>query len=463
MVKLSKYLHISSDEEIMPNHSILFSTRTAAAIELKNEYVKLLKDGDYAQLPFKILEELIHTQILVPEDQDELKYILEFNKASVDDGDQTDLNFTIQPSGNCQLGCHYCGQVHTKKVASNETVDLILKRIEYKVDKQKDTLKRIHVTWYGGEPLTGLNELIQISSGITKLADKYHLDYSADMITNGLILKPRIFEELVRNHKLASFQVTIDGTAEFHDVRRVLKSGEASFDIIMKNIKEIVASNFYKSRPSRIVIRCNVDRTNKDNIFDLMKILHEENILPHVGIYVSPIHDWGDLKNTKEASGISKEEFAQFEIDFFLVLKSYGLLRQSAILPPRITKVCMTTSQTSEVLDAFGNVSTCWEIPYTPAYDNSSYYAGNLHKDANIDTADSPMRKWNDEIPVNSTWCKSCKFLPVCGGGCPKSWYSETPPCPSVKFNIDERLFLKKLLKMEQEQEVEATEVIQGC
>lgn len=450
MLKLSKYLHISEDEEILPHHKILFSTRSATAVELKNEYVRLLDEKKYEQLPFGILEELVHAEIIVPEEQDELSYVLEYNKASINDSDKKSLYFTVQPSGNCQLGCHYCGQAHSKKVASNDTIELITKRIENKIQAQQDTLKQLSITWYGGEPLTGLNELREISSKAIKLANKYKLNYSADMVTNGLVLKQKIFEELVEVHNVRDFQITLDGTAEYHDKRRKLKTGAASFDIIFKNIKDIVYTDLYQARKARINVRCNVDTQNKENIFELLELLHSEGILQHIGIYVSAVHDWGDLINTTGIHGISKEEFAQFEIDFFLALRNYGALRPGSLLPKRRTQTCMVTSQTSEVLDAFGNVSTCWEIPYTPAYDNTAYYAGNMHQQSQINTADAPMRKWNDEIPNNHTWCKSCKFLPVCGGGCPKSWYSNTPACPSIKFNIDERLFLKKLYNMDQ-------------
>jgi uncharacterized protein len=33
-------------------------------------------------------------------------------------------------------------------------------------------------------------------------------------------------------------------------------------------------------------------------------------------------------------------------------------------------------------------------------------------------------------------------FLPVCGGSCPKHWGEGDPPCPSYKFNIQQRLDL---------------------
>ena len=55
------------------------------------------------------------------------------------------------------------------------------------------------------------------------------------------------------------------------------------------------------------------------------------------------------------------------------------------------------------------------------------------------------MRTWFDEIPNAEYWCKTCKFLPVCGGACPKSWYEGKPACPSFKYNINERLFLNKM------------------
>lgn len=32
--------------------------------------------------------------------------------------------------------------------------------------------------------------------------------------------------------------------------------------------------------------------------------------------------------------------------------------------------------------------------------------------------------------------------MPVCGGGCPKSWKEGIKPCPSTKFNIKDKLLL---------------------
>jgi uncharacterized protein len=277
------------------------------------------------------------------------------------------------------------------------------------------------------------------------------------MVTNALALKPQTFEKLVDQFRITSFQITIDGTAEFHDQRRMLKSGAPSFDIIFNNLKDIVLSDFYQQRKASIGIRCNVDAQNKDNVPELIDMLHEHGILNKVGFNLAPIHDWGD-NGASKINGISKDDFAMFEIDMLLKIHSYGLLRKEGLIPLKKYNVCMVANATSEVYDAYGNVSTCWEVPYTPVYENTEYYAGNLHANPNLDSTNVLMRDWFDEIPTNDTWCKGCKFFPVCGGSCPKHWKSGTAPCPSFKQNIDERLFLSKLIAVEEEmpQEQEA-------
>jgi uncharacterized protein len=36
--------------------------------------------------------------------------------------------------------------------------------------------------------------------------------------------------------------------------------------------------------------------------------------------------------------------------------------------------------------------------------------------------------------------CGRCPILPICGGSCPKLWREGHIPCPSIKFNFQERL-----------------------
>lgn len=446
--KLSKYIHFSKDADVLPDNFFLYATRTGSALELKNKYYEPIIEQNWNSLSPNVLRSLLAAEAIVPDSENELDYVLHQNKENVKDNDEKTLSFTIQPTANCQFGCHYCGQVHTKQVSNSTTNAAICDRIIKKIETLKKTIKTLGITWYGGEPLTGLSSIEEMSSTLISYCSANNINYEAFMVTNGLNLKLQTFKKLVSQFKITGFQITLDGTAEFHDLRRMLKTGGPTFDIIVKNLKEIVHSSFFSKHRPGINIRCNVDGQNKDNVFNLIDLLDQNGILEKTSFYTAPIHDWGDTKGTL-VNGISREEYALFEIDVFLKLKELGKLN-SQIIPLRVQNVCMVVSSTSEVYDAHGNVSTCWEIPYTPAYDNTSYYSGNILKDKEVDTSKATMREWYDEIPTNESWCKSCKFLPVCGGSCPKHWYDGVPGCPSFKQNIDERLFLRKLINIEE-------------
>lgn len=447
--KLSKYIHTCRDDDTLPDRFFLYATRTGAAVEIDNKYFEPLTKEEWGVLPTNILDNLLSVEAIVPQDEDELMYLLHQNKENIRDNDKKFLSYTIQPTANCQLGCHYCGQQHTKLVSDTSTNKAICDRIIGKMEELKGTLQTLSISWYGGEPLTGLSSIYEMSEMLIRYCKENDIRYTASMVTNGLSLKKSTYERLVSDYKVTGYQITLDGTAEFHDLRRMLKTGGPSFDIIFSNLKEILHSDFFAQNGTVISIRCNVDAQNKENVFELMDRLHENDMLDKVSFNTAPIHDWGDNKAT-QVNGITREDYAMFEIDVMLKLRELGALGDDGgIIPLRKYNVCMVANQTSEVFDALGNVSTCWEVPYTPMYDNSDFYSGNILKQDNVSTADAPMRKWYDEIPSNNSWCKSCKFLPVCGGSCPKHWYNNTVACPSFKQNIDERLFLSKLIKAE--------------
>jgi len=440
-MKISHYHHVATDEDLFPGHCFVLSTRTSSVLKLRNEHWAALEAMRLDDVPERIVMQAVEADLLVDKNCDELRYVLDENIAETQDTDRTRLSYTIQPSAYCQLGCHYCGQEHVKKTMDGSVSSKVFERLETSVRNNPD-LKSLHVHWYGGEPLTGLSCIRDLSPQIIRLCEERSIEYSAHIVTNGLNLKLDLFRELVQDHRITSYQITIDGDEGFHDTRRMLKNSGPSFSIIYSNVKNIVSSSFYKDGKAKINIRCNVDSENRDNVIPFIDKLHGDGILDKVGFYMSPVHDWGDLM-ASEVHGISKEDFADFEIEVYLKLMGYKALDMAGIIPARTKTPCMVVSSTSEVMDAYGNVSTCWEIPYTPHYDGSDYYSGNLLTEANVDSTNAPMRNWFNEVPDSTAWCKDCNFLPMCGGTCPKNWKEGTPSCPSFKHNMDDRIFLK--------------------
>lgn len=100
----------------------------------------------------------------------------------------------------------------------------------------------------------------------------------------------------------------------------------------------------------------------------------------------------------------------------------------------------------SEVYDAYGYVTPCYEMNYTKLYENSNHIIGNLNKSEKFNN-DSPLRNWHNMLRMNKYPCTTCKYLPVCGGSCPKDWYKNELTCPTFKFNLKDKMMLEYLNK----------------
>lgn len=438
--KLSYYTIITDvvNENSPDPKRILYSTRTGLAITIKDEILEKVKQEKFESISNDVLMNLIESEFIVPKMENEFDEVMIQNRISLDDN--TTLGITMQPGANCQLGCHYCGQVHTKKAMSEDMYPQLLKRIESNL-KNKN-YNHLSVTWYGGEPLMAYKQIRELTNEFSELAKTKNLAYSAGMITNGLSLKINIFEELVTKYHLNFFQITIDGTKEHHDTRRITKEGASTFDIIFKNVVAITAHPLYKEKGVVINIRINIDQTNYQSVIPLLEILVEHNLQKLVKVQFAPITDWGG--NDAAKNSLSKEDFAVIEIDWLMFAIKHDF--HFDLLPTRILQTCMVVDHDQEVYDANGNIYPCWEFPYTPTYEGGEYLIGNISNHESSYNTKAITRDWYDDLEKGTTWCKTCQFLPACGGSCPKSWYEGTPACPTFKYNMEDRLTLQYIV-----------------
>lgn len=436
--KLSYYLVVTDviDEDSATPNRMVYATRSGKAMVMKDSIYQLLQNGEFDAVPMKIMSTLLRNRIIVRANEDELTTILEENEIGISNSDS--LGYTIQPGANCQLGCGYCGQEHTDKMMSEAHQEKMLTRIESMIEPRH---KKLNITWYGGEPIMALKQIRTLTPRLKEIAKKHGLEYKSDMVTNGLGLKERVFEELTGDFDVSHYQITLDGTAEEHDQRRYTKKGGKTFDTIVKNIVTATSNPVYTEKRCSILIRCNINYDNKDNIRKLVWYLASLDLQDKITFDFQPVTDWGD--NNASSNSMTKQEYGEYEIERMVEAIQLGF-RYENFVPERNNKVCMVVDENSEVFDAYGNIYSCWELPYTPVYENSEFQYGHLDKDPSEYTRD-PMRDWNKSIPTNDSWCKSCKFLPVCGGGCPQKWLEKTPACPSFKFNIEDRLVLEYL------------------
>ncbi|UCJ09888.1 radical SAM protein [Chitinophaga pendula] len=423
------------DEANPEPQQVIFATRTASIMVIRSEYLQYMEQNAFEQIPADILSDLVAIEAIVPEEQDELSYILQDNQQEVEKDDTLDI--VIQPGASCQLGCHYCGQKHSNHYMSKPLQQKMIDRIIGKL--KENNMKELSITWYGAEPLMAVRQIREMSAPLLEYTTAMGIRYSANMVTNGLSLKENIFREMVEQWKVTNFQITLDGVAAYHDKNRYTKQNKPTFDIIFNNILNIVNAPYYRACGGRLMIRCNVDKNNEPGLQEFIALMAEHKLQEKVGFYVIPVHNWGD-NHAGDEVGVDKSGFAMAEIDWLLQLMRYGF--QVDILPERSKIVCSAVKKHSEVYDAFGTVSTCWEVPYTPLYTNTAYEIGHLSLPFTEDVSKTPMRAWNTDLKEGKTWCAKCNLLPVCGGSCPIHWEHGIPACPSFKFNIEDRLIL---------------------
>jgi len=424
------------------NDRIVFSTRSCKALLLSHACYDALQADALNVLPQSLLESLVNNQIVVPTSEDERVSILDENRALIETN-HTSLYEVIQPSANCQLGCYYCGQTHAKKTLDDSVAEKIITRIQNKILQGK--YQKLDIGWFGGEPLMGLQTMRLISRQLIEFCTQHNTAYAAKVVTNGMSLKPAVFEELVTEMNVRQIEITLDGTRDFHDTHRYTKQREGSFDIIFQNLLNVLAIKERKKLDCQLSVRCNVDMKNVDGVIDLIRFLAANNLQGKIKFYTMNVYSWAG--NDAHKQSLTKEEFAQKEIEWRKEMIRTGFA-YGFDMPKRKKITCMITSKDAEMFDAFGNVFNCSETSYSPFYEHSPYKLGNVDDATGISTT-RYLQNWNDIIHQEETLpCHTCVMLPVCGGSCPKSWREGNVACPTNKFNLKEKLALNyKILK----------------
>ncbi|RXK85853.1 radical SAM protein [Filimonas effusa] len=417
---------------------LILSTRSGKNIVIKEAAYQDLVHSRLENFDESTMAYFIASSMVVPENEKEFQFVIQENEAN----NINTLGMVIHTSANCQLGCSYCGQQHSKKNIPQDVKQRIFTYITNKLKTGK--FKFVFVTWHGGEPLMSLSDLRLMSKEIIKICQEFNVAYLSKMITNGLSLKPSIFNELFHELKIIDFQITIDGPKEFHDNRRFTKEGQlGTFDIILKNILGICASPTYPVYERPIGIRINIDKTNGSYIPGFIDLLAENKLHDKIQINFRPVENYVNNK-FKDSNGFSKEEYAQVEIDLLLHTLKAGFSVDS-VLPERKYDACMAVLKDHIALDIFGNVFPCYNFAYTKHLLEQENKIGNLLFDEETFNNDVPLRKWYSTLETEREECFRCNMLPVCGGYCPLKWMEGEIACPSYRYNISERLVLNYL------------------
>lgn len=379
-------------------------------------------------------------KVLVPDDEDELEAVLRENEAAQSEDDQ--LFVVLQPSSFCSMGCGYCGQSHRKESLGPERIAHIV--ADTRAQLASGRFRELRVSWFGGEPLLSLDDIRTATTALTRICREHGVQYSASVTTNGVALTHRVAEELVRDLTVDLIEITLDGVDQFHDEKRPLRNGAPSFETVFGNVTRLARSNL----PVALNIRCNVDERNVDSVTPLLERLAAHGAAPGIAsFYATRVFPWGHHAQTNR---LSAEEFADREVGWILDMRRLGFA--SPGLPRRKRLVCMALRPTAQLIDARGEVFNCTEVSLLPEYESSpqsdelrNRYAIGKIGTPRADDTERPFATFHDGVRRGAYACHDCPVLPVCGGACPKHWFDGHPPCPPVRYNLEQRVLLSVL------------------
>lgn len=333
------------------------------------------------------------------------------------------LHLIILPHENCNFRCVYCYEKFEKNKMKPEIVQGIIKYVEKQL-KSRD-YKLFTVSWFGGEPLLGIDVMETLSESFLELCQRYNVVYSAGITTNGSLITEKNFRRLCEM-KVTNYQITIDGIKEIHDQQRIMVNGRGTYDLILKNLKMMKNSNDL----FKVLVRMNVSPENykaaDEHIEQMDKLFSRDE---RFKLYFHNVGHWGGTND-------DKVEVCEENMMVNLLEKSslMGIPTFSGKKLIKPNNQCYAANPKSFVIGTDGNLYKC-----TVALYNEKNNVGKLSVDGDLLLNENLMKLWT-EGGINDKGCQSCFFAPSChGDSCPLIRVETSKrPCPDWKNSISD-------------------------
>lgn len=417
------YYNLLTPEET--GGAVLFNTRSGCMAQLDREHYEALrafeKRGEVPE-DKEFREGLLACGFAVEDRENELEAIrLGLLRARF--ATET-LSLTIAPTQDCNFQCVYC---YEKDQLRHQVVDAGTrdKILEY-VTKLAPHIRRLNICWYGGEPLLAQDTIRALSEAFLKLCEEHHVDYSADIITNGSLLNEKAID-LLNDCRVTQIQVTLDGSRASHDSRRPLAGGGGSFDTILRNLK--LCREHYKGA---IALRMNVDKNNLSEIEEVKTLLKAEGLDKTTFLYLGHVVD--ENGTCTEGSCLGGCEFVRQNLEFLLGQEDGGKRFRQGV-PRPIANCCGADYGMAWVIGPDGRLYRCLQD-----IGIFKLAVGDIH---DPDTLTDPELYTAFLLfdPTRDPKCKECKYLPLCmGGTCPRARLNGHRDCGGVAEQV--RLYL---------------------
>ena len=383
---------------------------------------ELLSKSTISDASSGIANYLSERGFLIPESTDELRRV---QYAFGTENHRTDrLELILLASEDCNFRCTYCYEDFRRGTMRPE----VREGIRHLVESRLGQLRELNVSWFGGEPLYGMEAIDELGPFFAEVAAREGLLFHSHMTTNGYLLTREVADRLLACG-IDDFQITLDGLPEDHDSHRAARDGSGTFERIYANLCDLAA----RDDDFSVVIRVNFDRHNSPGLETFLHLLKER--FSNDDRFVLSFHAVGQWGGDNDANlavcGTDQAQAVRTRLK--AAARTIGLRVAGGWQPGAGagTQVCYAARPYNFIVGAHGDLMKC-----TIDLDKKDHnIVGRLNADGTLDLDVDKMALWTEPAFERDSGCQSCHMLPACQGvHCPKIRIdSGQRPCPGIR------------------------------
>jgi len=330
----------------------------------------------------------------------------------------------------CNLRCSYCYEVdnevhddgrHMRSADARRIVEQFL--------QSSGPRRDVGITFFGGEPLLNFRVVREVVEYANRRAEVLHKNVGYAMTTNLTLMTEGIADFLVAHQ--VNVMVSVDGNKEQHDANRLTKSGEGTYDSVVKNLRLLLRKQRSGgTRPARV--RATLSSGNCDLLQverDLLKLGAERVDIGAASgtVFGRDEYDIQDAPGYEMIEGQIEDAISAFLVGLSrgkrmrlpeVVARSLmeldvqlGMGAEEGELYPRLCGVC----RNMKAVTPNGDVYPCHRY-----VGMRKFRIGNFLRPGGIDRV-RVLRYYRKVQESFGEDCSTCWLRRICGGQCP--WY----------------------------------------
>ena len=300
----------------------------------------------------------------------------------------------IAPTMQCNFNCFYCFEKGNKNegVMSEDIENNLITFLKLSGNKE------LSIVWFGGEPLLGFGRIVSIC----KKLRKSNIRYTSSIITNGSLLSEKVISRLELLN-LDFIQISMDGIAKDQDRRRCFSNGEPTFDIIIRNVRNLILQTDIP-----ISVQVTVDKSNANAYDDLKNYFASEFPCQLESRRLQIGKNYVRNRAGHDCHGTCYTNADMYEDEVRMLNSGH----ESFVNLPGLLKPCSYRCISCLAIDSAGRISKCIEHMGSELNYIGSLKTGKMSLSAMARTA-------FEDDPFDDEECINCNVFPICGGGCP--------------------------------------------